>query len=92
MEIGNLMFNSNKNQYYECPEYIVGLLRDIDRKLSIVMWNITGEDYDSPFDNTANKFECDEFTVESYNWDDEVEQPYNFKWKDIEISWYKYLR
>lgn len=26
MELGNLIFNTNKNQYYECPEWIVALL------------------------------------------------------------------
>ena len=33
LELGNLMFNTNANQQYECPRYIVALLRDIDRQL-----------------------------------------------------------
>lgn len=42
------------------------------------------------FSNTGNSFECPVFRVEAYSWSDE-EQPYNFKWRDVEISWYKYL-
>ena len=30
MELGNLLFNTNKNQFYRCSEYIIALLRDLD--------------------------------------------------------------
>lgn len=36
LELGNLMFNINKNQIYNCPEWIVALLNDINRKLKVV--------------------------------------------------------
>lgn len=98
MELGNLMFNTNKNQIYECPEWFVALLRELDRKMSIVYWNNRTDfqrehciGYESPFDNTAETFKNDVFEVQPYNWDDEVEQQYNFKCDDVEISWYKYL-
>lgn len=91
LELGNFLCNTNKNQPYECPRWIVALLRELDRQLDRVMWNNTQEEYDSPFDNTANLFQNNVFTVQAYIWDDEVEQPYNFKCGDIEISWYKYL-
>ena len=55
------------------------------------MWNKNQKYYDSPFSNTGNSFKNDIFGVEAYSWDDDYEQPYNFKYKDIEISWYKYL-
>ena len=91
LELGNLMFNTNKNQSYKCPNYIVALLKEIDCQLSRIMWNINQKEYNSPFDNTANTFKNKVFEVQAYSWDDEVEQLYNFKCGDIEISWYKYL-
>ena len=91
MELGNLMFNTNKNQQYECPRWIVALLNELDNQLDRVMWNIHQEEYQSPFENTANSFKNDVFEVQAYDWNDDVEQPYNFKCDDIEISWYKYL-
>lgn len=91
MELGNLMFNTNKNQQYECPRWIVALLNELDNQLDRVMWNIHQEEYQSPFENTANSFKNDVFKVQAYGWSDDIEQPYNFKCGDIEISWYKYL-
>ena len=58
LELGNLMFNNNTNQVFDCPDYIVALLREIDRQLDSIMWNIHQETYDSPFDNTSNSFSC----------------------------------
>lgn len=91
MELGNLMFNTNKNQIYYCPNWIIAMLREIQRKLDIVMWNKYQEEYESPFCNTGNEFKNDVFEVQAYSWNDEVEQQYNFKCDDVEISWYKYL-
>lgn len=100
LELGNIMFNTNANQHFECPRYVVALLRDLDRQLDRIMWNIYQEKYDSPFDNSANSFELGNFKIQAYSWDDSVEQEYNFIYKvdkskanidDIKISWYKYL-
>lgn len=91
LELGNIMFNTNKNQSYECPQYIIALLRDINRVLNRMMWNNTQKEYDSPFENTGNTFKCSVFEVQAYSWDDSIEQEYNFKFNDIKISWYKYL-
>lgn len=91
LELGNIIFNTNKNQQYNCPRWIVALLNELDDQLDRVMWNIHQEEYHSPFENTANSFKNDVFEVQAYDWNDDVEQPYNFKCDDIEISWYKYL-
>lgn len=91
IELGQAMFATNKIYNYHCPDYVVALLRDIDRKLKIVMWNKNQEEYDSPFDNTGNSFKNEIFEVHAYSWDDDNTQEYNFKYKDVEISWYKYL-
>ena len=53
--------------------------------------NFNQEEYDSPFNNTGNEFIGENFEVHAYNWNEDVEQPYNFKCGVIEISWYKYL-
>lgn len=90
VEFSQFISSNNKIQNYDCPDYVVALLRDIKRKLDIVMWNSTQRDYDSPFENTGNCFICDVFQVYAYSWDDDL-QPYNFKCGEIEISWYKYL-
>ena len=91
MEIGNIIFNPNQNQSYNCPEYIITLLRGIETRLQIEHWNKYQEELDSPFDNSGAQYKNDVFEVESYNWNDDYSQEYNFKWKDIKISWYKYL-
>lgn len=100
LELGNIMFNTNTIQQYNCPNYIVALLREIDRQLNRIMWNIYQKEYNSPFNNTGNSFELGNFKVIAYNWNEEVEQDYNFIYKvdktksnldDIKISWYKYL-
>lgn len=91
LELGNIMFNTNVNQIYNCPNYIEAFLNTIKEFLNIKMWNKYQKEYDSPFDNTGSSYKNDTFEVEAYSWDDDYEQPYNFKYKDIEISWYKYL-
>lgn len=91
LELGNLMFNTNVNQRFMCPDWVIALLREIDRELDRVMWNLEQKEYESPFDNTGNKFKNEVFEVEAYNWNDDICQEYNFKCEDVEISWYKYL-
>lgn len=100
LELGNLMFNTNANQRYKCPNYIVALLREIQRQLDRIMWNIYQKEYDNPFENSANSFELGNFKIQAYSWDEEANQEYNFIYKvdkskanmpDLKISWYKYL-
>lgn len=91
MELGNFMFNTNQNQQYDCPRYIIALLKEIDNQLSRIMWNKNHKKYESPFDNTENKFFNKVFQVQAYEWNEDIEQQFNFKYKDIKISWYKYL-
>jgi hypothetical protein len=88
-ELGQFVFGQPSKQY-ECPEYLTALLRGIDSELDRVMWNNHQTEYSSPFSNTGNGFKNDTFEVQAYSWSDEEEQPYNFKWRDFEISWYKY--
>ena len=91
MELGNLMFNINQNQQYSCPHYVIALLNEIANQLSRIMWNKNQKEYESPFGNTGNKFFNKVFQVQAYDWNEDIEQQFNFKYKDIKISWYKYL-
>ena len=91
LELCNMAFNTNVNKYYKFPDWVVALLEDIDRKLSTVARCIGRKDFDSPFDNSGNRWRNDVFEVQAYSWADDEQQQYNFKCGDIEISWYKYL-
>lgn len=86
-----LIFSSNTMYRYTCANWIVALLRDLDRRLKIAMWNNNQEEYSSPFDNTGNEYIGNVFEVHAYSWDDDVKYNFNFKCGNIEISWYKYL-
>lgn len=47
-----------------------------------------------PFDNTSDEYICPVFEIKAYSWNEEEneeEQDYNFKYKDILVTWYKYL-
>jgi hypothetical protein len=87
-ELGQMIFGQ-PSQSYEGSELLDAALRAISNELDRAMWNIEQEEYSSPFDNTGNRFECDTFKAHAYSWGDD-EQPWNFKWRDVEISWYKW--
>lgn len=69
------------------PNYIEAALMMIRDEVARVEWNNQQRDFD-PFGNTGEKYKTSKFEVEAYSWGDD-EQPYNFKWRDFEISWYK---
>lgn len=74
----------------EVPNYVLAAFGQIDDELSRIMWNINQEKFNSPFGNTGNKFKNDVFEVEAYNWNEDYDQKYNFKWGDYKVKWYKY--
>lgn len=88
-EIGQALFGQPYKQY-GVPNYLVKALETLDEFLSVKIEKECGHDC-SPFSNTGNSYKCDVFEVEAYSWNEDIEQPYNFKWKDLEVSWYKYL-
>lgn len=88
-ELGQALFGQPTKEY-GCPDWIIACLDLIEHELGRVMWNINQEVYGSPFTNTGQQFKNDVFEVQAYLWDKEDEQPYNFKWNEVEISWYKH--
>jgi hypothetical protein len=89
LELGQLLFGQpfQKNDMSNIVEAALNL---IGERLDLVMWNINQKEYNSPFQNTGNKFDSEVFSVHAYSWDDEI-QPWNFKYGDFEVSWYKCL-
>ncbi len=89
-ELGQALFGQPHKEH-KASALLIAALVAIEDELSRIMWNIHQEEYESPFSNTGNSFrEIEEFQVEAYSWNDEYEQPWNFKWRGIEVSWYKY--
>ena len=81
----------NKEEFnYDVPNYVEAALDKIDTELDRVMWNVSQEEYESPFGNTGRGYKDDIFEAEAYDWDEDSEQEYNFKWRDYKIRWYKY--
>lgn len=89
-EIGQALFGQ-PHQMHTVPDIWDAALCYLRESLDRVMWNREQREYASPFCNTGNSFECPTFKVDAYDWDDERKQPFNFKWRHVEISWYKYL-
>ena len=89
-ELGHMIFGQGW-QEHEASPMLEAALDAISAELDRVMWNIHQKTYYSPFGNTGADFECPTFQVDAYSWTDGDNQPWNFKWKDVEISWYKYL-
>ena len=89
-EIGQALFGQ-PSQEYEASNLLVAALNAIREDLLRVYWNINQKEMEDPFSNSGNKYKNDIFEIEAYSWNEDVVQPYNFKWKDFEVSWYKYL-
>lgn len=90
-ELGQLIFGQ-PHQEYEVSEYVEAVLAMLDREMERVWFNTHGHNdpYSSPFRNTSASYVTDTFEAHAYSWTDD-EQEYNFKWRDVRISWYKYL-
>ena len=88
-ELGQMVFGQPHKEH-ATSNIVEAALAMIREEMDCVMWNLHQKEYCSPFSNSGNSFKCDTFEVHAYSWSDE-EQPYNFKWGDVEISWYKYL-
>lgn len=86
-ELGQAVFGQPYKEH-AVPNIMEAALNLISDELSRVMINKTQEEYASPFGNTGNEFRNDVFHVDAYSWGED-EQPYNFAWKDLRISWYK---
>ena len=89
-EIGQAVFGQPFHKY-EASELLIAALESIRRELQRIYWNNHQEEIQDPFGNTGGEYKNNTFCVYAYDWNEDNEQSYNFKWKDVEISWYKYL-
>ena len=88
-ELGQALFGQPHKEC-EVPEIWHAALSFLRYEIERAYWNTHQEKAANPFDNSGGEFKTPEFHAVAYSWIDE-DQPYNFKWRDIEISWYKYL-
>ncbi|WP_327210800.1 hypothetical protein [Rhizobium leguminosarum] len=88
-EFGQMLFGHRPQRFEGSPA--------LERALERIGENIMAaaearkERRDNPFWNTGDSFENDVFKVEAYSWDDDYEQPFNFAWRDLRVSWYKHV-
>lgn len=69
------------------PELACAAIEYLESEISRLYWNKNQEQWKSAFRNTGNSYKSSVFSVEAYDWSDEEDGI--FKWRDIEISWYK---
>lgn len=87
-ELGQ-MAHGQPYKEYGVSALVEAALRAIGDEMARVYWNINQKSLDSPLDNMGlNTYDNGTFFMEGYDWGDN-EQPYNFRWREIEISWYK---
>lgn len=80
---------------FEVPEWLVAFLEYIREEIRRVEWNKRQEEFD-PFEHVRGRphqnYKTDKLEVREYNWSPEnPKAATNFKWRDLEISWYKDL-
>ena len=69
---------------------IKATLRELEAEMDRLYFNKNQKEMISPFQNTGAEYSNDTFSVRAYNWDDENDCSPNFKYKDLQIWWYKH--
>ncbi|MDO8424597.1 MAG: hypothetical protein Q7S70_01500 [bacterium] len=80
---------------FEVPEWLMAFLEYIREEIKRVEGNSRQEEFD-PFEHVRGRspqgYQTDKFEIRGYNWSEEnPTATTNFKWRDLEISWYKDL-
>lgn len=90
-ELGQMVFGQPWQQH-DVPEIMEAALGAIRDEYDRVYWNVHQKECPSPFGNSGPgaNLKTDVFEVCAYSWGDD-EQPFNFAWGDLRISWYKYM-
>lgn len=82
-ELGQACFGQ-PYQEIECPRLVLNVLESLQSAWYVLKGN------ENPFGNTGARFDGEKFKAHAYSWGDD-EQEFNFSWRDIRVSWYKYL-
>lgn len=83
-ELGQMCFGQPWQQK-ECPDKVLSALRALQCAFDVVRDDV------NPFGNNGTRFDGEKFMAHSYSWNDDEEQEFNFAWRDVRVSWYKYL-
>lgn len=80
---------------YECPKYVIALIRDLDSYIGVCYWNKEQKQWQSPLQNTGNSYKNDTFELNAYDWSEEMNEN-NFKanmsnGKPVTLTWYKHI-
>jgi hypothetical protein len=87
-ELGQAMFGQ-PSQQFQVSEIWEAALDSINNEIDRVWFNTGRPNSGGPMLNCGERFDCDVFSAHAYDWGDES-QPWNFKWRDVRISWYKW--
>ena len=71
-------------------ELLIAALRHLGHEVWIYT-NNTRQDGIDPTENSGSEFTNDTFGMRAYDWSEPEEYLPNFKYKDFEVEWYKYL-
>lgn len=82
-ELGQMCFGQPWQQK-ECPEKVLSALRALQNTFEAVRDDI------NPFGNNGTRFDGEKFKAHAYSWSDD-DQEFNFAWRDVRVSWCKYL-
>ena len=82
-EIGQAAFGQPWQQL-DCPSMVESMLDSLS-----CAWSVCRND-GNPFSNSGARYDGIKFKAHAYSWADE-EQEFNFAWRDVRVSWYKYL-
>lgn len=89
-ELGQLVFGQ-PTQQFAVPDIMTAVLEKLATEYERVGWNIHQKDIENPFYNMGPTYnlKTDVFEVCAYSWGEEG-QPFNFAWRDLRVSWYKW--
>jgi hypothetical protein len=83
-ELGQMAFGQPWQQI-ECPAKMMSALDSMRCSWYAVRGN------ENPFSNTGARLDGKKFKVHACSGDEDEEQEFNFAWRDVRVSWYKYL-
>ena len=78
-------------------ELLQAALEYLASEIERVEWNNRQQTYEAPIGNNGGEYLTETFEMRAYCWCDhdrtghEEQCPPNFKWRDFELEWYKYI-
>lgn len=73
-------------QPMECPNEVKYALES----MKLAWYAIRQEEKTNPFSNTGYRYDGKAFKAHAYSWNEDEDQEWNFAWRDVRVSWYRY--